>query len=316
MKLIWRLFFGILGLALLVAGSWAAAVGHSRSNGNYMLKARYETPLPHAARALTRETRDMVSKLPAQYRAHLDLENKGMLYPLGGGGALLAFVGAIMLLNGIFRAREKVDKGKVKAADETRVMDEVIAESVHDSGGAKFSIDENLMDVVTDEDEELRDINHLVTLRQSDMQPELIPRIVRMFRPDLEKFLPMFNSEGEEKLAYQILESVILRHHRRSKDITADQFHAQDSRIIECERKAFCHRYMPPQHKIVSAEHREFLGKVYDPYTRSAIQKKVAGEADDWMDVSLRSAAEVLAAKTALEEPAESAAGSSQTPSY
>lgn len=314
MRILGRLIMILCGLALAALGAWAAAIGFARNDGDYLWKTRYEVPYPVEAKAFVTDTvAPMLRAIPRDQRAYLNLSESGLVYPLGGGGGFVAFVGLVLFLNGAFRRwskPEEEDKGA--AHTETRISDDLVpaakvkaAAPAASAGGAAteaFAIDEGIIKDEDTDEEKMRDINHLVTLRHTQMEPDTIRLVVHTFRPDLENFLPLFNEAGMEKFAHQVLDSVILRHRRHSKDITPDQFHSQDERIIECEREAFCHRFMPPKEKISSPDAMEVVGKVYDSYSRSEIQKRFSGEADDWMDVSLRNAAEVLAAKTALEK--------------
>ncbi|MGI9298732.1 MAG: hypothetical protein ACR2QC_12665 [Gammaproteobacteria bacterium] len=304
-----RLIMIFAGLALAAAGGWAAAIGFARDDGDYLWKVRYEVPYPAAAKKFVAKTVvPALREIPREHRGYLNLEESGLLYPLGGGGGFVAFVGLVLFLNGAFRRWKKKPEEDAGDKVDTRISDSLIpakaAQPKTDAKTDAISIDEGIIKDGDTDEEKMRDINHLVTIRHSLMEPDVIALVVHTFRPDLEGYLPLFNEAGMEKLAQQVLDSVILRHRRLGKDITPDQFQVQDERIIECEREAFCHRYMPSKEKIDSDAARQSVGKVYDSYTRSEIQKRVAGEADDWMDVSLRNAVEVLGAKTALEKTA------------
>ena len=309
MRIILRMMLIVIGLALAGGGVWAAAVGHAHSDKNYKYGSQYEVP---GSKALIARVDTLLRKVPEEYRAplrgHLKIDERGMLYPLGGSGALVAFLGLILFLNGVFRKWSKKEKEtRIVKEEEARIDASMIPTRASAPQGAKadaISIDEGIIQDEEDPDELMRDINYLVTISQGAIETELATRVVRTFHPDLEKFLPLFNEPGVERFAKQILSSVVLRHRRHSKDITADQFQSQDARITECEREAFCHRYMPARAKITNDEIRDSAGKVYDTHARAEIQKRDSGEADDWMDVSLRNAAEVLSAKS----PSETAA--------
>ncbi len=300
----------IVGLALAAFGAWLAATGYVYKDiSNAPLRAN----VPHSAKVIG-HARTIIRQIPKEYREELNLGigDSDMFYPLAAVGGLIFFIGLIAALNGAFRRKQpEWAKGEVeKEADDGRIADNLIpvqpkkpAEAPAAAGNV-ISIDEGGMDIEEDEAEKLRDVGHLVTISQALLEPATVKLVFQTFRPDMEQYFSLFNEDGAERFAHQILNSIILRHRRHSKEITADQFQTQDVRIIECERETICHRYMPPKEKMVSDAIREKAGKVYDSFTRSKIQKEVSGEADDWRDVSLRNATEVLAVKTALDTAA------------
>lgn len=317
MGILFRLIIMLVGIGVAAGGGWVAWVGYADSVILEKPRALDEIPYPQQARRLVLETREVVRGIPKEYRDHLNTQDHRMLYPLGGVGGFVCFIGLVIFLNGAFRRKQPAwAEGKVdKTDDDNRISDELIssqqqapAPAAAGDDAAKISIDEAGLDVTEDEAEKLRDVNYLVTIGQSDLESDTVKLIFHTFRPELERYIPLFNDEGAERFAHQILNSIILRHRRHSRDITPDQFQVQDQRITECERETVCHRYMPSPDKLKTDMHsdeaKQHVGKVYDSYTRSSVQKNVSGEADDWRDVSLRNAVEVLSAKTALEPAA------------
>jgi hypothetical protein len=141
--------------------------------------------------------------------------------------------------------------------------------------------------------EDLLDINTLVSLSQSHLGQEECQRIMQMFRPDLLEHKEILSEESLHEITKRILESVILRHRRQEKDITSDQFRIQDRRLSEIEKGTVVRRYFP-RDKDISPEAKKHVGKVYDFNMQSEIQQNYLSEADDWIDISLRNAKQVL----------------------
>ena len=314
MRIFIKIVLVALGLGLAGAGGWTAAVGfaYSDSGGRF---ARYKVP---AGAELVGHTRRALRKIPAEfqeYRKYLKEDEYGMAIPLGGGGILIVLIGLVFVLNGVFRFKKKPKgaAGTVRGADSGVISDKLISdirkETVDETakkGGAvkKISIDDSLLDPEEEKfSEKLRDVGYLVQIAQGDLMPDDSPEVVRMFRPDLAEYLDLFEGSSTLELALQIVRAVILRHHRTKEDTTADQFKAQDDRINECERHTFARRFMPAKHKITS-DMRAVIGKVYSVNEQAAVQQQFSGEAEDWADLSLRNAKDVLAAKTALETDA------------
>lgn len=288
------------GLVLLVIGGYLVAVGLAYST-SYGLTAKFE--IPHSASVKNKA----LELTPQNLKRQLDYKTKGLLYSLGGGGGILALIGFIFILNGIFRFNP--DKHKYSRKNRSSLIsDNVIpaaakppAPSQTTSTAAPVTIDDSLLNQEEDPFEALRDINNLVTLNQGFIEQENRERVLQMFRPDLLEFVPKFNENAVEQLAHRILESIIMRHRRQLKEITADQFNVQDKRLNEIERATFARRYMPSANKINSPRIREIVGRAYDLQGQSELQKEFLGEAEDWMDVSLRNAKDVMSVKTALE---------------
>ncbi|MGI9306535.1 MAG: hypothetical protein ACR2P5_04440 [Gammaproteobacteria bacterium] len=331
-----RIFLGIIGISLMTVGWLTVEAGQAYSNGANLRQAT--EPVGQFGQTIAGITRDALRELPEM--AFLNVAEKGLTYPLGGLGGLVMFIGLICLLNAIFRFRENPLE-YVRKEESTTISGDMIgglqtpvavapqveiAEGAESGEGGEFgenadggkesgeksadgggiAIDESALGV-SEEDKTsalLRDINHLVKLSQSGVGEEMSVKVVKMFRPELSPFLGSFTPDSLEKLAHQMIDYVVLRHHRGREGITADQFQAQDIRMTECERATFARRYLPPKAKVVSDEVREAVGKVYDLQGQSVMQKKFSGEADDWADISLRNAKDILAQKTALEEAA------------
>lgn len=305
MRIIAKILVILIGLGLTGVGGWMIQVGKAHDTNQY----RWEIDRSiRGAEPLIRWAHDTLQKLPKEHRDKLQINETGMLYPLGGLGGVAGVLGIIFLLNGIFRF--KIDKYKyVRKDDASRVSDELLgavrgeapAAAGEDGKGDALSIDESLLDVEEDIAESMRDINYLVTISQGTVEPEICEHVIQMFRPDMKRYMHWFNEQSTDKLVHQILESVILRHHRQSESMTADQFQAQDARINECERQTFARRYMPAKQKITSGDMHEHVGKVFDLPDQAKVQQKFAGEADDWMDLSLRNVVDAMKTKTALE---------------
>ena len=51
---------------------------------------------------------------------------------------------------------------------------------------------------------------------------------------------------------------------------------------------------MPAPEKIRSAEMQECAGKMHDLVSQATIQKRFLSESEDWEDISLRNAVEIL----------------------
>ena len=317
MRILIKIIFVLGGIGLMGGGSWVSAVGIAHSNGEEVLTPRFELPLkkhvfPNVF-AFVRDSRDALKKIHPEFRQHLSIPEYGMAIPLGGGGALAAFIGLILFLNGVFRFKAPVQE-ESSQTDPYTVSDDIIssmrqeepASGGEDGEGAeKISIDDSFLNEQEDSiADKLRDIGYLVQLAQGDLDSETALGTVQMFRPDLVKYLDMFEGKSTMQLALQIINSVILRHHRTKEDITADQFKVQDDRINECERATFARRYLPARNKITSDDMRAAVGKVYEVNEQAVIQKKFTGEAEDWADVSLRNAKEILTAKTSLDTAA------------
>ena len=52
---------------------------------------------------------------------------------------------------------------------------------------------------------------------------------------------------------------------------------------------------MPAAEKIRSTEMQECAGKTYDLVAQATVQKRFLSESEDWEDISLRNAVEILA---------------------
>lgn len=306
MRILLKIILVLIGFGLMGGGAWGVAVGFAYNNGKDHFAARYEVP---RGQELVRLTRKYIRVIPKDYREHLKVSEHGMTYPLGAGGGLILFAGLIFLLNGFFRL--KGDSGPARQATAPVISDDIIrsmrqdvpAEEGEDGQSAEtISIDDSALDGQEESlSEKLRDIGFLVQMSQGELDMETVPGVVQMFRPDLAKYLNLFEGRSSYQLAIQIINSVILRHHRTKEDTTADQFKAQDVRLNESENSTFARRYTPAKQKITTDEMRATVGKVYDLPDQAAMQKKFAGEVDDWTDMSLRNAKDVLAVKTALE---------------
>ena len=331
MRIFLKIVLFVIGAMLMLGGGFVAAVGYAHGDGNLR---RPQLELPIYKREAARFARDAERALRrSPHTEFLQVKKRGVLFPLGGGGLIVAFIGLICILNAIFRLKPKEDEGIRE--DDTRIADDLVkgdirpaavqpkaaeaAEAEAEDGAkaeAEIAIDESMLDdEKQDPFEAMRDINNLVTMSQGNLDAEQCERVVKMFRPDLLPHLPLFNLESMGYLAHQILESVIFRHQRQKKNITADQFQQQDKRVHELEGETFVRRYMPPPEKINSDRMREHVGRVYDIMRQGEIQKEFLGEAEDWADVSLRNAADVLSldAGSGAPRPAPAADGDSET---
>lgn len=314
MRILLKIILMLIGLGLMGGGGMLAVAGFAYTDGESPLKSVREIPLKEEMREIVRDARGELRALPKEVQDYLKISEHNMLVPLGGGGSLLAFIGLILFLNGAFRykaaVRQEIEAKKNLAADV--VSDEIVSNVRHEEpaadgggGGEKFAIDESFLEEEEDElTKKLRSIGFLVQLAQGDIDSESATGAIKVYRPDLVEYLDLFEGKSKTYLALQIINSVILRHRRVKDDITADQFQTQDTRINECERATFARRYMPAKNKITNDKIRATVGKVYDVNEQALVQQKFSGEAEDWRDLSLRTAKEELSAKTALEESA------------
>ena len=296
MKVI-RIIVVLLGLAIMTLGTWIAITGYAYTD---LSSPNIKVPL---GRELAIFTKKQLLNIPSDTRESLKIKEHGLLYPLGGSGAIIIFIGFIVFTNGLFRKRKKVEFTAEESS--SRVSEALFKTPSTDEDKKEstiFSIDEFFLDDQEPIAEKLRDINYIVTISQSDIEDEVIPVVINSFRPELEPFIPIFNSGGLKALAHQILQVIILRHTRSKDSTTADQYKALDDRINECESKTFARRYMPSKEKITSDSIKLRVGKAYDLFEQSHIQKQTQGEASDWVDVSLRNATIVLVDKTSLED--------------
>ena len=331
MRIFLKIVLFVIGAALMLGGGFVAAVGYAHGDGNLR---RPQLELPIYKREAARFARDAERALRrSPHTEFLQVKKRGVLFPLGGGGLIVAFIGLICILNAIFRLKKPKWDYRASEEDETRIADDLVKGDIRPAAAqptamdkaeaedgaeaeAGIAIDESMLDEEKqDPFEAMRDINNLVTMSQANLDADECERVVKMFRPDLLPHLPLFNLESMGYLAHQILESVIFRHQRQKKNITADQFQQQDKRVHELEGETFVRRYMPPPEKINSDRMREHVGRVYDIMRQGEIQKEFLGEAEDWADVSLRNAADVLSrdAGSGAPRPAPAADGDSET---
>ena len=295
-KLLKSLIVGI-GLVLVVTGGYFVAVGFAYSK-DYARTAEFQVPYGNSVK------RQAVRLISPKLKKQINYRKTGLLYPLVGGGGIIALLGFIFILNGIFRLNPDKHAYKRETRSST-ISDNLLQDSAKTSASASnapaTAIDDSLLDPEDDSFVDLRNIKNLVTLNQGFINPEDCQRILKMFRSDLLEFVPKFNEDAVEQLSHRVLESIIMRERRQIKEITADQFKVQDRRLNEIERETFARRYMPLASKVTSPRMQEIVGRAYDLIGQSKLQKEFLGEAEDWVDVSLRNAKDVMSAKTTLE---------------
>ena len=232
----------------------------------------------------------------------------GYLFLLGGPGVVIFLCGLL-----VFRNLPKTTERAVIRRDESAARDlakaraaqaESAAAAAKESGSGKksplsFSAKkteaESGMFAGLDETEKT---NAMINLAHAAMDAEKCREVLKEFRPKLLPFAELCREEALTAIAKQTLDMEILRRRRQQADISPDQFRSFDFKITKLERDAICHRYLPRDPDAAPAEAREHFGMVYDRHSYSAVQQKLQSEADDWKEISLRNAEEVLALAT------------------
>ncbi|MGU9950779.1 MAG: hypothetical protein ACNYPH_00385, partial [Gammaproteobacteria bacterium WSBS_2016_MAG_OTU1] len=235
---------------------------------------------------------------PESLRDHLRIYDHGLLVPMAAVGSLFALIGLILILNSLFRFKLDPNESLKSKKESNHISSDFIRSINPDASdevappvatvraGETISFDESMLDVEEDPFEALRDVSNLVTMSQAYIEPRDSERIISMFRSDLLPYVHVvMDDQSMNRLAHQILESVIFRHKRQQEDITADQFQQQDKRVYESESETFLRRYMPAADKIRSAEMQECAGKTYDLVAQATVQKRFLSESEDWEDI-------------------------------
>ena len=138
---------------------------------------------------------------------------------------------------------------------------------------------------------------HLISLSHAGLDKEKCAALLKEFRPKLIEHMDICREDALSMLTRQLLEIEIVRRRRQQENITPDQFRTFDEKITQLDRQAICYRYLPANPDSAPAEARKYFGLVYDRFNYSAIQQKLKSDADDWREVSVRTAEQVLGEK-------------------
>ncbi len=296
----------VAGILLILVGGYFGALGLANDTSKYRWEDdRLFADMPGEEEIIT-SFRRLVRDYP-DLSETFKTKKHGALLAFGGFGGIFGGIGFILFMVGSSRARRLVYKENEDDAKYLGPVGEEFEEvgTLVDAGILhEEASNERLSEI--NEPEGLivkyRAINYLVTLAQGDMGEEHARRMVKIYRPDMVKYLKHFSDHSVSALGLQIARAVILRHRRSEVGTSDQQFRAQDDRIRQCEHEVFIRRYMPPSDHRIKDGMKKNLGKVFALYEQDRLQHEFGGELDEWSDISLRNASEVLAAP--VEQPA------------
>ena len=314
----------LVGLVLMLAGLALLGVGALWSGPDGALSGPFSSePFVRGgvAPAVSPILKEFAALMPREALDFVFFGEFGFLTSVGVLGILAFLFGGVMLRNlpkgapsrAVIRKNKNVVKGEVKKREEAKKAAQAAQEAQADApaaarpaGPAAQAIsaadEEKLLggpakSGIFDGMEESEKTNHMVSLFHTALEKEQCEELLGLFRPQLAEHMDIYRDDALSALTKQALEMEIIRRRRQQEDISPDQFRTFDNKITELDREAVCYRYLPANPAAAPAEARQYFGLVYDRFNHSAVQQKLKSEAADWREVSLRTAAEVLAEK-------------------
>lgn len=313
-------FLRLIALITFLAGAFVGYTGYE-----YRLpqgQAAEEPLIPFAA-GYAKKTADYahqrLARMSPAMRGTLRYESNGLLVLLGGIGALGLIISFIVyfIAGMLAEARQRRETHRISWEEEQTPLSEDDGPQKTAASRYKMEIDEDMLNIddsSQDDDDIFENIESVIALAHSALEPEMSDKVLRSLRPDLLPFSAIFTPLAWENMAKQVLNHYILSHKRSQKSISPDQFRLQDERVNETARATVSRRFMPkrPAH-FASADMRTHIGQVYHVSEQAGIQQKTASNAEDWLDVSLRNATEMLKIP-APEVPSSAAAAPAAAP--
>lgn len=269
-----RAILRLLAWLLIVAGLAGIYIGYAYNLPNANLKRGF--PSIKTFDDIAREMRG----LPYDLRNSLHISSSGLIYSFGGGGVVLLVMGGILMLSSrkptVYRSYESaVPESKIKF--EPSPADSLL-EEVEPAAG----------------DDTFNDIRKIIALSHASLGESQSRQVFRVLKPELVPYQNMFTPDVADRMAKQILDHYIVNYRRSEAGMTPDQFRVQDEKMNELARETLCRRYLPPSAENVNAAERAIIGKVYTLTAQSRIQQETLTQSENWRDISLRNAVDIL----------------------
>ena len=314
-----KLLMILVGVVMMLAGLALAGVGVLWSGPDGALTGPFsyeplvrDNIIPRAAPVVD----GLIPLIPQEAREFMFFTQYGLLPIFGVIGLLVFLFGGLLLRNlpkSSSRAVVRKNKAQVKSevlkreAEKKKAQEAAGAPAAAAGGGAAAALSaedekrllgdtekEGMFDGMDEEEK----TNHMVSLFHTALEKEQCDELLRLFRPRLADFMDIYREDALSALTKQALELEIIRRRRQQEDISPDQFRTFDDKIVQLERETVCYRYLPSKPEATPEEAREYFGLVYDRFNHSAVQQKLRSDAEDWREISLRNAAEILAEKS------------------
>ena len=239
-------------------------------------------------------------KLPYKVREGLNISRDGLLPSFGIGGSGLILISLVLF---VLSTRKKVVAAKPKAKKkqypkkQSEAQDAATKNKTDVKEGDKkagIEIDESWIDEGEDENDLFSDIEKVISLSHSAMEEDEIVMVLRKLNPDLLQFTDQLSLDVQERFTKQSLSIYIINAKRSEKSITPDQFRIQDVRMNELIRETIVRRFLPQSKGHLSETAVALIGNVYTLQEQAKIQQSTHSHAEDWRDMSVRNAVDVL----------------------